>query len=212
MKPRDRVECRCPPEARPLPHADQLYSGVRRETARDLIRPAGPSITRTAAAIHTNSSARSAKTCCSHRSAGPTRITPTRLRRRADTYTDEWGVLWKSAPYETRFGSGSIRDGRPPAGRCPRPGFLPSAGPHRPELYHEAERLIAPISATTGSSVLPLLRSSRPPGPTRPGAHADGFRGRPGTRRNHSRDSLPLSPGAAAPVEMGVDMIWTGDE
>jgi hypothetical protein len=36
----------------------------------------------------------------------------------ADTYTDEWGVLWKSAPYETRFGSGFYTEivGHPLAG------------------------------------------------------------------------------------------------
>jgi uroporphyrinogen decarboxylase len=61
-----------------------------------------------------------------------------------DSYTDEWGVLWKNVPYETRFGAGFYTDvvGHPLADKHSIESYRPP-DPHRPELYGEAERLIA---------------------------------------------------------------------
>src|ERR1035437_492933 len=61
----------------------------------------------------------------------------------ADTYVDEWGIDWKSAPYETRFGHGFYTEmaGHPLADTRALDTYQPP-DPTRPALYHEAERLI----------------------------------------------------------------------
>jgi len=75
------------------------------------------------------------------------------LLRRGSQYADEWGVSWVSAPYETPFGLGHYTEprGHPLAGadakevaRYERP------DPGRPELYKDAERLIASVEPSIG--------------------------------------------------------------
>ncbi len=56
----------------------------------------------------------------------------------ADTYTDEWGVTWRNAPYTTRFGSGFYTEtvGRPLADAAALSSYRPP-DPGRPQLYEE---------------------------------------------------------------------------
>jgi len=167
MKPRDRVRMSLAhqkPDRCPMQISFTPEFAVRLRA--DLHQTAGPSITRTAAAIHTNSSARSAKTCCSHRSAGPTRITPTRPTPAGRTPTPTSGACCGERSLETRFGSGFYTEiaGHPLADARALDSYHPP-DPHRRSCITKPNASSPPISATTGSSVLPLLRSSRPPGP-----------------------------------------------
>lgn len=59
-----------------------------------------------------------------------------------DTYTDEWGVTWKSIEYSTRFGKGKYTEpfGHPLADEAAIETYRPP-DPHRPELYSEAARV-----------------------------------------------------------------------
>jgi uroporphyrinogen decarboxylase len=59
-----------------------------------------------------------------------------------DTYTDEWGVTWKSIAYSTRFGKGKYTEpfGHPLADEAAIETYRPP-DPHRPELYSEAARV-----------------------------------------------------------------------
>ena len=133
----------------------------------------------------------------------------------ADTYTDEWGVLWKSAPYETRFGSGFYTEiaGHPLADARALDSYHPP-DPHRPELYHEAERLIAAHQRDywiVGVTVTTIFET------------AWALRGLERMLMDFVEDpelaetilDIPFRYHLAAArrlVEMGVDMIWTGDD
>ena len=59
------------------------------------------------------------------------------------TYTDEWGVTWKNVAYQTPFGIGHYTEmvGHPLADDQAIEHYRPP-DPNRPELYHEAERVI----------------------------------------------------------------------
>jgi uroporphyrinogen decarboxylase len=61
----------------------------------------------------------------------------------ADEYTDEWGVGWKSNPYETKFGLGRYTEitGHPLAEDSAVETYK-SPDPSRPELYEDARRAI----------------------------------------------------------------------
>lgn len=61
----------------------------------------------------------------------------------ADEYTDEWGVGWKSVPYETPFGVGRYTEivGHPLADDAALSSYHPP-DPQRPALYQEAERVL----------------------------------------------------------------------
>lgn len=67
----------------------------------------------------------------------------TGFHKQAGTYVDEWGVMWKSIPYATRFGGGYYTEtvGHPLAGGAALRSYKPP-DPHRPQLYEEARRLI----------------------------------------------------------------------
>jgi len=58
----------------------------------------------------------------------------------AETYTDEWGVGWKSIPYQTPYGTGHYTEmtDYPLADDSAIETYQPP-DPTRPELYHEAE-------------------------------------------------------------------------
>lgn len=61
-----------------------------------------------------------------------------------DTYSDEWGVVWKNTEYQTPFGRGSYTEmvGHPLAEEERIVSYVPP-DPKRDELYLEAERLIS---------------------------------------------------------------------
>ena len=133
----------------------------------------------------------------------------------ADTYTDEWGIEWKSAPYETRFGSGFYTEmaGHPLADARAFDTYQPP-DPNRPELYQEAERLIAAHKSDyfiVGVTVTTIFET------------AWALRGLERTLTDFVEDpeladrllDIPFRYHLAAArrlVEMGVDMIWTGDD
>jgi uroporphyrinogen decarboxylase len=60
-----------------------------------------------------------------------------------DSYQDEWGVIWKTVQYGTPYGKGKYTE---PSGHpLAEDGALDryhSPDPNRPELYHEAERVL----------------------------------------------------------------------
>jgi uroporphyrinogen decarboxylase len=60
-----------------------------------------------------------------------------------EAYNDEWGVTWKTVEYETRFGKGKYTEpvGHPLADEGAIDHYL-APDPARPELYAEAERVI----------------------------------------------------------------------
>ena len=60
-----------------------------------------------------------------------------------DSYTDEWGVIWKSIDYATRFGKGKYTEpfGHPLADDAAIANYH-APDPHRPELYVEAARVM----------------------------------------------------------------------
>ncbi len=60
-----------------------------------------------------------------------------------DEYVDEWGVLWRSQPYETRFGPGRYTEmvGHPLAEDAAIGSYVPP-DPQRDSLYRDAERVV----------------------------------------------------------------------
>ena len=60
-----------------------------------------------------------------------------------ESYTDEWGVVWKCVQYTTRFGEGKYTEpfGHP-LGEDAAVETYRAPDPHRPELYTEAARVI----------------------------------------------------------------------
>ncbi len=60
-----------------------------------------------------------------------------------DSYTDEWGVVWKCVEYSTRFGKGKYTEpfGHPLAEDASIASYRPP-DPNRPNLYSEVERVI----------------------------------------------------------------------
>jgi uroporphyrinogen-III decarboxylase len=60
-----------------------------------------------------------------------------------DRYQDEWGVTWKTVAYETPYGKGKYTEpaGHPLAEDQALETYH-APDPHRPELYHEAQRIL----------------------------------------------------------------------
>lgn len=133
----------------------------------------------------------------------------------AGTYTDEWGVGWKNAPYETRFGPGFYTDmvSHPLADRHALDTYCPP-DPHRAELYLEAQHLIDTLKSEywiVGVTVTTIFEA------------AWALRGLEQMLMDFKQDmvlaeailEIPFRYHLAAAkrlVEMGVDMIWTGDD
>jgi uroporphyrinogen decarboxylase len=133
----------------------------------------------------------------------------------ADSYTDEWGVGWKNAPYETRFGSGFYTEiaNHPLADARALDTYRPP-DPDRLQLYEEAERLIAahkPDYWIVGVTVTTIFET------------AWALRGLPRLLMDLVEDpdladrllEIPFRYHLAAArrlVALGVDMIWTGDD
>ncbi|MCG3211138.1 MAG: hypothetical protein FOGNACKC_04775 [Anaerolineae bacterium] len=131
------------------------------------------------------------------------------------TYVDEWGVTWRNSPYETPFGAGTYTEmiGHPLANDAAIASYQPP-DPTRPELYTEAERVIKTYKNDywiVGVTVTTIFET------------AWALRGYEQTLLD-----LALNPdlievlfdipfhyhltAAKKLVEMGVDMIWTGDD
>jgi len=132
-----------------------------------------------------------------------------------ETYTDEWGVGWKVHEYETRFGKGIYTelDSHPLADDTAISAYRPP-DPARPELYHDAARVIQEYGGEywiVGVTVTTIFET------------AWALRG-----LEKALMDLVVNPDLADEileipyryhlhaarklVEMGVDMIWTGDD
>ena len=132
-----------------------------------------------------------------------------------ETYTDEWGVTWRTIPYTTPFGEGRYTEmvGHPLADD----GAIDSyegPDPHRPELYEEAARVvrafkdeywIVGVTVTTIFECAWALRGYE--------ALLMDFVANPALverildipYRYHLTAAMKLA-------ELGVDMIWIGDD
>jgi uroporphyrinogen decarboxylase len=133
----------------------------------------------------------------------------------ADTYTDEWGITWRNVAYETRFGTGHYTEmvGHPLAADEAFASYRPP-DPNRPELYVEAERVIRTYGDEywiVGVTVTTMFET------------AWALRGYERTLMDLATDpetieklfDIPFQyhlTAATKLVEMGVDMIWIGDD
>lgn len=132
-----------------------------------------------------------------------------------DSYTDEWGIGWTSNPYETPFGTGHYTEitGHPLADDAAITSYQPP-DPHRPDLYDEAARVLREYQGEywiVGVTVTTIFET------------AWALRG-----LEQLLIDLAVDPDLADAIldipyyyhltaakkltEMGVDMIWTGDD
>jgi len=132
-----------------------------------------------------------------------------------ESYTDEWGVGWRDHPYETRFGAGKYTEmvSHPLADASALNSYQPP-DPHRSELYADAERMIKQYKDEywiVGVTVTTIFET------------AWALRGLEQMLLDLVEDpalaerilDIPFQYHLAAAkrlVEMGVDMIWTGDD
>lgn len=132
-----------------------------------------------------------------------------------DDYMDEWGIRWKSAPYETRFGPGRYTEiaGHPLADAAALDAYRPP-DPDRPELYREAARVVrehGPEHWIVGVTVTTIFET------------AWALRGLDRLLEDLVSDpdlaetilDIPFRFHLAAAkrlAALGVDMIWTGDD
>jgi uroporphyrinogen decarboxylase len=138
-----------------------------------------------------------------------------------ETYVDEWGITWKNIAYDTRFGTGHYTEmvGHPLA---PRAGQADDRAietyqppdPTRPELYVEAERVIKEYRDEywiVGVTVTTIFET------------AWALRGYEQTLVDFALNpdfverllDIPFRyhlTAARKLVELGVDMIWIGDD
>lgn len=135
--------------------------------------------------------------------------------RNTETYTDEWGVTFRVQPYETRFGSGNYTEmtGFPLSDATSIDTYTPP-DPTRPELYRETERMIADYGDEywiVGVTVTTIFET------------AWALRGLTQLLMDFVTDpdladhilDFPYRyhlEAAKRLVELGVDMIWTGDD
>lgn len=131
------------------------------------------------------------------------------------TYTDEWGVTWRNVPYDTSFGRGHYTEmvGHPLADDDAIDRYQPP-DPLRPELYTEAARVVREFKSEywiVGVTVTTVWET------------AWALRG-----YEQALVDLALNPelidrimeipyryhlaAAKRLVELGVDMIWIGDD
>jgi len=130
-------------------------------------------------------------------------------------YTDEWGIGWKSIPYTTKFGNGRYTDivHRPLADDKAVENYRPP-DPHRPELYVEAARTlrdfkdqywIVGVTVTTIFETAIGLRSLE--------QLVSDFILDPERAEQVLEFPYQFHLAAAKKLtEMGVDMIWIGDD
>lgn len=132
-----------------------------------------------------------------------------------ETYTDEWGITWRNVAYQTRFGIGRYTEmiGHPLADDQAIESYR-APDPHRPELYVEAERVIQEYKDEywiVGVTVTTIFET------------AWALRGYQKTLIDFALNpdllerllDIPFTyhlTAAKKLVEMGVDMIWIGDD
>ena len=133
----------------------------------------------------------------------------------ASSYTDEWGVAWRNIEYQTRFGTGFYTEmcGHPLAEDSSVDGYQPP-DPSRPELYREAEKLLDRFKKEywiVGVTVCTVFET------------AWALRGYEKLLMDFSLNpelaerilEIPFRYHLSAAqklVELGVDMIWVGDD
>ncbi len=133
----------------------------------------------------------------------------------AGDYTDEWGVGWRSQPYSTPFGSGRYTEMiNPPLARPEALASYRAPDPTRPELYAEAAQVLRDYKDEyyfVGVTVTTIFET------------AWALRGYDQmlvdfvTEPDLAEAILEIPyryhlTAAKKLVEMGVDMIWTGDD
>jgi uroporphyrinogen decarboxylase len=132
-----------------------------------------------------------------------------------ERYTDEWGVRWKSIPYSTPYGIGHYTEmaGHPLAERAALDRYVPP-DPARPELYEDAAWTLGQFGDTywtVGVTVTTIFET------------AWALRGYDRLLMDFVEDpaladailDIPYRYHLAAArrlTEMGVDMIWLGDD
>lgn len=132
-----------------------------------------------------------------------------------DQYTDEWGISWRSQPYSTPYGIGHYTEmvNHPLADERAISSYT-GPDPTRPELYTEAARLIKDFQDEywiVGVTVTTIFET------------AWALRGYDQMLVDFAQDpdlaeailNIPYRyhlEAAKKLVEMGVDMIWTGDD
>ena len=130
-------------------------------------------------------------------------------------YTDEWGIGWNVHPYETPFGTGHYTEiaSHPLADASAISGYQ-APDPHRPELYAASEQTIRDFKDEywiVGVTVTTIFET------------AWALRGLEQMMLDMVTDpelanqllDIPFKyhlTAAKKLVEMGVDMIWTGDD
>jgi uroporphyrinogen decarboxylase len=133
----------------------------------------------------------------------------------APSYVDEWGIGWRSVPYETRFGVGHYTEmvGHPLADDAALDTYR-APDPTRPELYAEAERVVREFGRDywiMGVTVTTVFET------------AWALRGYARTLMDFAENPELLErlfeipyryhlTAAKRLVEIGVDMIWIGDD
>jgi len=135
--------------------------------------------------------------------------------QQADTYTDEWGVGWRAVPYTTPYGEGRYTEmvGHPLADDQAVESYE-GPDPHRPELYALAvsvlpefqdEYWIVGVTVTTIFECAWALRGYE--------ALLMDFVANPDLAERILDIPYRYHLAAATKlVEMGVDMIWVGDD
>jgi uroporphyrinogen decarboxylase len=133
----------------------------------------------------------------------------------ADSYVDEWGIGWDSQEYETPFGKGRYTEmtSHPLAADDAILTYCPP-DPARPDLYEEAERVIRDfkdeywivgVTVTTIFETAWALRGLQP--------MLMDFAANPDLADQILEIPYLYHLAAAKKlVEMGVDMVWTGDD
>jgi uroporphyrinogen decarboxylase len=132
-----------------------------------------------------------------------------------DTYVDEWGIRWKSVAHQTRFGTGCYTEMiEHPLADEGAIDFYQAPDPTRPELYADAKRVIDQYQDEywiVGAVVCTILEA------------AWGLRGLEAMLIDFVSNpklaerilDIPYQyhlTAAKRLVEMGVDMLWIGDD
>ena len=133
----------------------------------------------------------------------------------SETYQDEWGIGWRSVAYETPYGLGHYTEmSKHPLAEDKAIDSYTGPDPNRPELYQEAERVIKDYKDEyyiVGVTVTTIFEA------------AWALRGYERLLTDFSENpeladrilEIPYQyhlTAAKKLVEMGVDMIWTGDD
>ena len=132
-----------------------------------------------------------------------------------ESYTDEWGIGWQSVEHSTAYGKGRYTEPvrHPLAEDAAIQSYVPP-DPHRPELYQDAQKTVQDFKGEywiVGATVCTVFEA------------AWALRGLENTLKDFVRNrdllkelfQIPYQYHLAAAkklVEIGVDMIWIGDD